>query len=237
MASAVDSKVAGNVLAILEILSSVSDLGLKFSALGVLDVIMKALNSQSRDLQETSLKILCNLSTSIVICPCLIPCIPRMIKFLKDGTLAKFALRVLANLCYTEEGKACITETKGCVAAVAELLESDNEEDQEESVSVLLSLCSQRVQYCQLVLQEGFSVFPALMNISINGSDKGKSLAMELLRLLSDINEDDDYDSSFQQDVIDDLRETNDHGKERVPSSRISHFLGRKIFRFLRNEC
>ncbi|KAI4330355.1 hypothetical protein MLD38_028652 [Melastoma candidum] len=233
LGSAVDSKVGGNILEILEILSSVSDVGLKFSASGSLDVVLKALNSHNRDLQGTSLKILCNLSTSIVICHGLLPCIPRMLKFLKDSALAKFALRVLVNLCSTEEGKVCIAETKGCVAAVAELLESVNEEEQEESMSVLFSLCSQRVEYCQLVLQEGFSVFPALMSISINGSDKGRALAMELSRLLSNIDDDNDY-NSLRQAEVDGTGETDSCGNERVPSSQVSHSRGRKIFRFLR---
>ncbi|KAI4325813.1 hypothetical protein MLD38_031177 [Melastoma candidum] len=140
LAVAVESKVAGNILALLEILSSVSDMGLKLSASGALNVVTKALNSRNRDLQGTSLKILCNLSMSIVICHGLLPSIPRLLKFLKDSALAKFALRGLIKFCKTEERKVYIVEMKGCVAAVAELLESDNEEEQEESVCSFLGV-------------------------------------------------------------------------------------------------
>ncbi|KAM3219030.1 hypothetical protein P3L10_023561 [Capsicum annuum] len=43
-------------------------------------------------------------------------------------------------------------------------------------------LCSQQVQYCQLVMGEG--VIPELISVSVNGNNKAKTMALELLRLL-----------------------------------------------------
>uniref|UniRef100_A0A0V0GUK8 Putative ovule protein n=1 Tax=Solanum chacoense TaxID=4108 RepID=A0A0V0GUK8_SOLCH len=69
------------------------------------------------------------------------------------------------------------------IPSVVKLLDSDNLEDQEHAVSLLLSLCSQCVQYCQLVIHTDERVFSDLANIYANGSSNGKAMALKLLSL------------------------------------------------------
>ncbi|PKI70030.1 hypothetical protein CRG98_009633 [Punica granatum] len=92
---------------------------------------------------------------------------------------------------------------------MAELLDTGNSEEQEIALSIFLMLCSQRLEYCQLVLDEGFAVIPALVS------------AMELLRLLKDVNvveDQQDYSSGTDPDQAR-PRDHGDHHKENKRSS------------------
>ncbi|KAG4952136.1 hypothetical protein JHK85_046003 [Glycine max] len=82
------------------------------------------------------------------------------------------------------EGRVTVVETKGCISSVVEILGTGSDEEKEPALIILLSLCSQRVEYCQLVVSEG--IIPSLVNISNKGSDMAKAYALELLRLLKD---------------------------------------------------
>ncbi|KAM3306249.1 hypothetical protein P3S67_013119 [Capsicum chacoense] len=78
-----------------------------------------------------------------------------------------------------------MAETDGCIPSIVKLLNSESLEDQEHAVALLLSLCSQCVQYCQLVIDTNERVFSDLDTICSNGNSKGKALAFELLSLFS----------------------------------------------------
>lgn len=72
--------------------------------------------------------------------------------------------------------------------------------DQEHALDILLGLCSQRIEYCHLVME--CVIFPALFDVSVNGSEKGKASALELLRLLRDTNCDDDKQECSHSDNV-----------------------------------
>ena len=79
---------------------------------------------------------------------------PKLVPFLEDMSLARDCVIILQNLCINEDARIAIAETDGCIASIVKLLERDNRKDQEHAVAFLLSLCSQKVQYCQLVMDE-----------------------------------------------------------------------------------
>lgn len=112
-------------------------------------------------------------------------CIPQLLPFFKDETTLRYCICMLKNLSDTEEGRVSLAKTEGCISAIAEVLETGSKEEQEHALAVLLSLCSRRLGHCQLVLEEG--VISSLFFISNNGNDKGKVIALELLRLLRDV--------------------------------------------------
>lgn len=91
---------------------------------------------------------------------------------------------VIKNLCNTEETRAAIAENTACLSSLVGVLECGSSEEQEHAVDILISLCTQRVEYCQLLMDEG--VIPVLVKISVVGSGRGKASALELLRLLRD---------------------------------------------------
>ncbi|KAM3757366.1 hypothetical protein ACB098_02G182300 [Castanea mollissima] len=210
-------------LVILEVLSGHKYCRAKILASGALTSILKMLDSHS-SFQERIIKILSNMSSSSDICPRIVSleCIPKLIPFFGDSTLAGKCAFILKNLCDVEEARVSIAETSGCIASVTALLETGSHEDQENAVTVLLSLCSQRVQYCQWVMEEG--VIPALVDISINGNEKGRVGALELLRLLRDIEYAEDRDCSGSD--IDASKDTTDLPKEKK-SSKTSGFFAK----------
>ncbi|KAF3632781.1 hypothetical protein FXO38_25964 [Capsicum annuum] len=109
--------------------------------------------------------------------------VTSIIEYKHEGTIpARNCVIVLQNLCIKEDARIVIAEIDGCIASVVKLLERDNRKDQEHAMDFLPFLCSQQVQYCQLVMGEG--VIPELISVSVNGNNKAKTMALELLRLL-----------------------------------------------------
>ncbi|XP_019182567.1 PREDICTED: U-box domain-containing protein 5 [Ipomoea nil] len=180
------TKASTEALAILEELSCHNFCQYKIAESGALNLILDMLNSENRDLLEPSIRILFNLSGNDNIRLLFVPSelIPRLIPFFNDACLARYSLAILKNLCNNQDARISVAETDGCIASVAKLLDSENLENQEHAVAVLLSLCSQRSQYCDLVMAEG--VIPDLVSISLNGNSKGKAMASEMLRILRD---------------------------------------------------
>lgn len=232
--SLLESEITKEAIAILEKLSGNSNCGSKMAAAGTLTSILKIMDT-NRELQEPVIKILYNLSSNSDVRSYILSldCIPKLVPFLKEAPLAKYCIVILKNLCYAEEGRVSVAGTDGCIASIVELLENGSREDQEHAMAILLSLCSQRVQYCQLVMEEGADVFTSLAIISINGSDNGKVRANELLRLLRDIDHNDAKESLRSNTVV--AVDVSYHIKEKKSSSKGSGIFGR-ISLFSRNK-
>ncbi|XP_059293182.1 U-box domain-containing protein 5 isoform X1 [Lycium ferocissimum] len=191
------SEVSKEALVIFEVLSRDHKCHHKFAASGALSTILEILDAQSRELQEPAIKILCNMSGSCKIGSWIAPSelVPKLVPFLEDTALARYCVIILDNLCIKEDARIAIAETAGCITSIVKLLQRDNRKDQEHAVALLLSLCSQRAQYCQLVMDEE-PFFSELLAVSVNGNNKAKGMALELLRLLrSDIGE------SYESDI------------------------------------
>ncbi|XWS33773.1 hypothetical protein CRYUN_Cryun22dG0112300 [Craigia yunnanensis] len=198
-----DSEVTKEVLDIMEVLSGHSSCRSKIAASGALVSILNILDSKITDFQERVIKILCNLSSSTDACSNLVSleCIPKFVPYLQDTTLASHCIVALRNLCSNQEARASITQTAGCVSSIAMFLETGSYEDQEHALAILLALCSQSIEYCHLVMNE-CEIFAALFDVSVNGSEKGKANALELLRLLRETNYDDHDQECFHSDNV-----------------------------------
>ncbi|KAH0971229.1 hypothetical protein GBA52_023385 [Prunus armeniaca] len=229
LASYLDSEVIEVVLAILEIVSVQEHCRSKISESGAISSILKLLDSQIKDIQEKAIKVLYNLSLNRDICPKIVSleCIPKLVSFFKDDALAGNCISILKNLCDTEEARISIAETSGCIASIAEVLETGSSEDQEHAVAILLSLCSQRVEFCHLVMHEG--VIPPLVFLSNNGKERAMISALEVLRLLRDIDYVDEQECSGS-DL--DASKDNDNHSAGKKLSKTSGFFGRSMFKF-----
>lgn len=218
--SLLDSEVMKEALCIFELLSGDAQYRLEIVADGALVAIMKILNSEVHEFREQAVRILHNLSWNKDICSQIVSleCIPQLVPFISDSNMARYCISLLKNLCDTEEARVSVAETRGCLASITELLESGSSEEQEHAVAVLLSLCSQHIQYCRLVMDEG--VIPYLVGISINGNDKGKSIALELLRQLRDATCGEEQES-FSADLVTGGHVSN-HSTENKPTSKKS---------------
>ncbi|KAF7828872.1 U-box domain-containing protein 5 [Senna tora] len=183
-----DSEVTGEALAILEELSGFQHSRIKIAVSSALTSILKILDSESREFQQAAIRIMYNLSFNSEACSHMVSlrCIPKFLPFFADKTVFRYCIRMLRNICDTEEGRVSVVETEGCISAIAEVLETGSNEEQEHALTLLLNLCSQCVDYCQLVMEQGIMI-SSLFYISKNGNDKGKENAMELIRLLRDV--------------------------------------------------
>lgn len=199
LASLLNSEVTYEALAILEAISGHRKCSSNFVTSGVLASITKYLNSEIEVLQEFAIKTLYNLSTDSDICSNIVSlgCIPKLVPLLNNENLSGKCLFILKNLCHTEEARIFIVGTNGCISSIAQCLGMDSLEGQEHAVTILLSLCSQRVEYCELVMEEG--VIPPLSTISVKGSEKGKAGATELLRLLRDVQDNEPQESRVSE--------------------------------------
>ncbi|KAK4754084.1 hypothetical protein SAY87_002188 [Trapa incisa] len=176
-------------LATIEMLSSQPLCRSKIVSSGALPLISDVLSSRSSSLQGSALRVLQNLTADRDIQPhvfSLDNIISKLVTFLTDNMLSLYVLVILQNLCDIEAARISITKTSGCIASIAELLNSGNNDEKEISLSIFLTLCSQKLEYCELVMDEG--IIPALVLISVNGSQRSKGSALELLRLLRDVN-------------------------------------------------
>ncbi|OVA07044.1 Armadillo [Macleaya cordata] len=231
LASFLDSEIAEEALAIMQVLSCDEYCKSKVVDAGALPSILRILDSQIRELYAPAVKILHNLTSNSNIRSHILQmeCIPRLISFLSDSSLAEYCVKILNDLCNTEEGRIAVAEANGCIASITELLETGTHEQQEHSLAVLLSLCSHQFEYCLLVLKEG--VIPPLVNISVNGNTKGKENAIQLLRLLRDIRHNDSLENSLpsaeSRPELPSVLST--HSTEKQSYSKASGFFGRRL--------
>lgn len=184
IASLLDTEVSKQALLILGEISTHKQCGEKIAASGALVGIFNILDSQIQELLEPALKILANLSSNGDFGSFIAPSelIPKLIPLFEDDSLSSYYITILKNLCHIRGARAAVAETDGCIASIVKILEKDNREEQENAVSILLSLCSQSVEFCELVMEEG--VIPGLSSVSINGNKNGSAMALELLRIL-----------------------------------------------------
>lgn len=223
LVSFLDTEAVEETLCVLEVLSRNGFCNDNFTTPGALSSILRILDKEIARLQELALRILCNFSENSKIMSFMVvpDIIPKLIAFLEDGALASYSIAILEKFCYKEDARDFVAETEGCISSIIKLLESASHDDQEHAVAVLLSLCSQRVQYCQLVMDEG--VIPFLVNVSYSGNNKTKAMATELRRLLRDEAEDNKECHEFVN-----LNNCGNHSKGRKSFSKAAGII-RKV--------
>lgn len=233
LASFLDSEITEEALAIMEVLSCQRHYKSEIVASGVLPSIIKFLDTKMKKFHVLALKILCNLSSNhdmgyhIVY----LDCIPKLAPFFVDHKLAGYCIKIFRNLCDIEEVRITVAETNQCIDFIAKILENASEEEQEDALEVLLSLCHYREEYGQLFRED--HIVQSLFHISLNGNARGQEIAKELLQLLRNIKNDPVLEcsssSSTSDEVIQDFVINSKGKKLPLKASRI---LGKKILRF-----
>ncbi|CAH8344593.1 unnamed protein product [Eruca vesicaria subsp. sativa] len=181
--------VVEGALNVLEVLSNQPHSLSKIISSGSLSSLVKMAESGAEHLQEQAMITLKNLSSSSEICLEMVSLgfVKKLTPFLQQSFFSKHSIIFLRNLCNTEKGRVCVTETPGCLASIAELLDSNVPEEQENAISILLQLCVEKIEYCNLVVREGVDIYPSLFLISNNGTEEAKVGASELLRALEEV--------------------------------------------------
>ncbi|KAJ9166077.1 hypothetical protein P3X46_020875 [Hevea brasiliensis] len=240
LASFLDSKITSKALAIMEVLSCQPSYNSGILASGVLPSILKVLDVQSREFHEVAMKILCNLSckSDIAYHIVYLDCIPKLVPFLYDQSLAGYCLNIMKSLCDIEEGKNAVAETNSCVASIVTLLETGSKHEQETAMEVLLSLCYEHIEHCQQIMGEG--TVKSLINMSVNGNPRVKVIASELLQILGHTTEGDvsncsTFSAGLSMGISSDSGSGN-HIKVKKSPSKGFGYLGRKIARLFHHS-
>ncbi|CAF2247819.1 hypothetical protein BRARA_H01675 [Brassica rapa] len=186
--------VAEEALNVLEVLSNHPNSLSKITSTSSLSALLKIAESGAEHLQEQAMITLKNMSSSNEICVEMVSLgfVHKLTSFLQQNVFSKHSIIMLKNLCNTEKGRVCVTETPGCLASIAELLDSNVSEELENAISILLQLCVEKIEYCYLVVREGLNIYSSLLLISNNGTEEAKVGASELLRALEEVEEEEE---------------------------------------------
>jgi hypothetical protein len=162
--------------------------------------------------------------------------ISKIASLLNEEPLAKYCLKLMSILSCMEETLKLITATDGCLASICEFLDTGTHQEQDHALLILISLCSGSFKNCSLLMKEG--VIPALVDISVNGSQEGKGNATKLLFLLRDLRNNEllngsssasDSPTGSASENIVDLNKENTIIKEKPIPKPSSGFFSRKI--------
>lgn len=238
LTSFIDSDIATEALMIMQNLTSQPNFIYYIEASGVPPPLKNVLDSEDNELLELAVNIIYDLSSHSAIKSHISSsgCIAKLVPLLSERNLSELCLKIMRNLCDSEDAARMIAETDECLASIAEVLETGTRKEQEHAVGILHSLCSRSHDYCWLVLKEG--VIPSLVDISVNGNPKGMDSSMKLLHLLRDVRHSDQVDnpeplSGSASTLIEDFIEPS---TKSVPTSKSSGFFGRKMKFFSKSK-
>lgn len=237
LASFLDSEITEKALTIMEVLSCHRVYKSDIVASGVIPSILKVFDTQTMEFHELALKILCNLSckSDMAYHIVYLDCIPKLVPFLGDSRLARYCLNLMNNLCHIEEGRRAVAETNSCIISITKLLDNGTKQEQETSLEILLSLCYEQDECCQLVM--GKSIIQCLFRVSVNGNSRAKVIATELLQLLGHNTEGVSDCSSSNAGLNSDIStDSGSRSKAKKSTSNAFGYLGRKFSRFLHHS-
>ncbi|KAL6633693.1 hypothetical protein ACP70R_026364 [Stipagrostis hirtigluma subsp. patula] len=192
--------------------------------------LFKILASEDTEGLELTLKIICELSLDDMKSHLLsMGIISKLVPIFTEGNFVECCLKILRNLCDMEEATVLITRTERCLGSVAEYLDTGSPKEREHAVVILLAICSCSIEDCLLVMKEG--VIPALVDLSVNGTEEAKSCSIKLLHLLRDMRRSDQFSSSCSQEVAatDVVEDAPDSSVHKQPISKSSRFFHRKL--------
>ncbi|XP_035547104.1 U-box domain-containing protein 5-like isoform X2 [Juglans regia] len=234
LASYIETEITGEVLAIIEVLSSQPKYKSMIVASGVLPSILKVLDTKTRDFHSIAMKILCNLSFNCDVGYHIVylDCIPKLIQLLGDPYLAPFCIEIIRNLRSIEEVRIAVAETSSCISDISLILETGTKEEQEHAAGVLLFVCREHADFRQLVMRD--TIIQSLADMSLNGNSRGKEFASELLQLLENVKDDPPECSIPEIDLalLDISSSSSCQYEDKKPSYRSFWFFGRILSLF-----
>ncbi|XP_040996887.1 U-box domain-containing protein 5-like isoform X2 [Juglans microcarpa x Juglans regia] len=229
LASYIDTEITGEVLGIIEVLSSQPKYKSMIVASGVLPSILKVLDTKTRDFHSIAMQILCNLSFNCDVGYHIVylDCIPKLIQLLGDPDLARFCIEIIRNLCSIVEVRIAVAESSSCISDISQILETGTKEEQEHAADVLLFVCREHADFCQLVMRG--TIIQSLFDLSLNGNSRGQKIASELLQLLENVKDDPPECSIPEIDLalLDISSSSSCQNEEKKPSYRAFWFFGK----------
>ncbi|XVF14038.1 hypothetical protein REPUB_Repub09cG0022100 [Reevesia pubescens] len=221
-------------IAAMLILSSCTANKLLIASSGTIQLLVKILNPMNSDANNFSMQAridtittLQNLSTCHQIIPSIASSgvIYSLLQLItcseKSSELTEKAMALLENIVSSSENSIQETaSTGGAIRILVEAVEEGSPQCKEHAVGILLHICqSCRDKYRGLILMEG--VMPGLLQLSVDGTLRAKSMARELLFLLRDCS---NYASTSKQskhEVMEQIMQAIDEDGEKVTGTTL----------------
>uniref|UniRef100_A0ACD5ZSJ6 Uncharacterized protein n=1 Tax=Avena sativa TaxID=4498 RepID=A0ACD5ZSJ6_AVESA len=186
--SFLDSELKLEALLILhELMHQRSCRGSPLMASSVAPSVIGALDTGDSECLELALQIISELSSINDIKPLFISSdmIAKLSTLLGHVSLTEYCLKILRNLCEAKQAADLIVRSEDCLGSISDHLDTGSREAQEHaSVIIYTVLCSRGTEGRALVTREG--VIPALVDLSVNGTDVARASSAKLLRLLTE---------------------------------------------------
>lgn len=169
---------------------------------GAVQILVQFINSSCTQSQLDAIATLTNLTTCQEIIPLIVSSgvILSLLELIhssvKSSSLVEKAMGLLENIVSSSEsGLLEAASTGGAIRILVETIEDGSSLGKEHAVGILLLICqSCREKYRVMILTEG--VMPGLLQLSVDGTWRAKSMARDLLLLLRDCS---DYSSRSKQ--------------------------------------
>uniref|UniRef100_A0A0D9WQ56 RING-type E3 ubiquitin transferase n=1 Tax=Leersia perrieri TaxID=77586 RepID=A0A0D9WQ56_9ORYZ len=180
---------------------------------------------------ELVLKIICELSSKSDVKSFLISSgiISKLSAVLSEGSLPEYCLKILLNLSEGKQAADLIIRTDQCLSSISDYLDTGSSIEREHASGILLALCSRSIEDCVLVMKEG--VIPALVDLSVNGTEVAKASSIKLLQLLRDSKHSDQFGNSCSSEVaVNGAAENSPNGTIcKQPISKSARYISRKL--------
>ncbi|KAF0904361.1 hypothetical protein E2562_033567 [Oryza meyeriana var. granulata] len=185
---------------------------------------------------ELVLKIICELSSKNDVKSFLISSgiISKLSPILSEGRLPECCLKILLNLSEWKQAADLIMRTDQCLSSISDYLDTGSSMEREHASGILLALCSRSIEDCVLIMKEG--VIPALVDLSVNGTEAAKASSIKLLQLLRDSRHSDQFGNSCSSEVaVNGAAENSPNGSIcKQPISKSARYISRKLNIFLK---
>ncbi|CAN6207759.1 unnamed protein product [Urochloa humidicola] len=155
--------------------------------------------------------------------------ISKLSPLLSEGRMTECCLKILRNLSEVKEATEFIIRTGNCFSSISDHLDTRSHSEREHAAVILLALCSHSAEVCSLAMKEG--VIPALVDLSVNGTEVESDCSIQLLQLLRDFRQCEQFSSSCSREVAADHAADNPPTDSicKQPISKSARYISRKL--------
>uniref|UniRef100_M8BQ79 RING-type E3 ubiquitin transferase n=1 Tax=Aegilops tauschii TaxID=37682 RepID=M8BQ79_AEGTA len=147
--------------------------------------VIGALDTGDNECLQLALKMICELSSSNDVKSLLVSpgIIAKLSTLLSEVSLTEYCLKILRNLCEVKQAADLIIRSEHCIGSISDHLDTGSRSEQEHASVILHTVCSRSTEADRfLVMKEG--VIPALVDLSVYGTEGAKASSIKLLQTL-----------------------------------------------------
>ncbi|VAI85732.1 unnamed protein product [Triticum turgidum subsp. durum] len=147
--------------------------------------VVGALDTGDNECLQLALKMICELSSSNDVKSLLISpgIIAKRSTLLSEVSLTEYCLKILRNLCEVKQAADLIIRSEHCIGSISDHLDTGSRSEQDHASVILHTVCSHSTEADHfLVMKEG--VIPALVDLSVYGTEGAKASSIKLLQIL-----------------------------------------------------